>query len=362
MISLVMLPFTILVSVAAFQKVLSFDRPIVSLLAMAGLALLYLLVIHLLQFVRFSANKESGTYRLERGYFGIPIKRQSGPLSDVGLVKLLVHEVEDPDTHTIRPHYHLYLRIGNIHEYLFELSGTLWQCLFQGRELSSFLGRGLQMGKGLMPGKEHDMMEESPDDVKASLAAMRDEKPDQETIIRSAPLGSKLRATAVTLCWTLLPYIVAPILAAACLWAILAVQGTQNGFALDRDSEEVLKVLLVIVVPLSMIVIRYLHAKKFAGWVEDNARYRRNFLRLCTVVFTVLFGLVAIHDYNGWEWLGMNNMGDYLRDAYWFFPIHVMQNYWFPDFWILLFLMRGTYRANLHKRMVEDEEKVTGHS
>jgi hypothetical protein len=362
MIGVVMLPTTILMSIAAFQKVLSINRPIVSLLAMAGLAILYLFVLLLLQFVRFSANKDPGTYSLKRGYLGFPTKRYRGPLSDIGLVKLLVHEVEDPDTHTIRPHYHLCLQVGNVNEYLFELSGTPWQCLLQGRELSAFLGCGLQTGKGLIPGKEHDTHQESPDDVKTNLAAMREDTPDKETVIRSAPLGSKLRATAVTLGWTILPYVVAPILAAASFWAIMAVQGTSNGFALDRDSEEVLKVLLVIVVPLSMILVRYLHARVFARWAEDNARYRRNFLRLSTVILTVLFGIVAMHDYNGWEWLGMNSMGDYLHDAYWFFPIHVMQNYWFPDFFILLLLILGTYRANLHKRMVEEEKNLTGDS
>jgi hypothetical protein len=357
-----MLPFTVLVSIAAFQKVLSIERPIVSLLAIAGLAILYFIVIVLLQFVRFSANKDSGTYKLEWGYFGIPFKRYSGPLRDIEWVRLLVNEIEDPDTHAMRYYYHLHLQIEEKDEYLFELSGTHWQCLLQARELSAFLGRGLQTGKKMMLGKVDDICEEGPDDVKTNLAAMREEKPDDETIIRSARAGSKLRATAVTLGWTLLPYIVATTLAAASFWTIMAVQGTQNGFALDRDSEEVLKVLLVILVPLSMIVVRYLHAKTFAGWVEDNARYRRNFLRLCTVVFTVLFGLVAIHDYNGWEWLGMNSMREYLDDTYWFFPIHVMQNYWFPDFFILLLLVRGTYRANVYTRQVVAEKKLTGDS
>jgi hypothetical protein len=357
-----MLPFTILMSAAAFQKVLSVDRPIASVLTVAGLVLLYLLVIHLLQFVRFSADKDSETYGLQRGYFGIPIKRYGGLLRDIESVKLLVHEVEDPDTHAIHPHHHLCLRIGNKHEYLFELSGTPWESLFQGRELSSFLGCGLQTGKGLIPGKEHDTHEEGPDEVRANLVAMREGKPDDETIVRSAPVESKLRATAVTLGWAILPYIVAPLLAAASFRGIIAIQGTGNRFALKRDSEEVLMVFVAIVVPLSLVVIRYLHARTFARWTEDNPRYRRNFLRLSTVVLTFLFGLVAAHDFNGWEWLGMNSMSDYLRDAYWFFPIHVMQNYWLPDCLILLFLIPGTYRANLHNRAIEEEEKVTGDS
>jgi hypothetical protein len=350
MLGVVVLPATILISVAAFREALSIHRPIVSLLAIAGLALLYFLVIALLQFVRFSVNKDSGTYKLERGIFGIPIKRHSGPLSDIKLVKMLVNEIEDPDTHAMRIYYHLHLQIEEKDEYLFQLSGTYWQSLLQARELSAFLGCALQTGKKMTLGKVDDICEEGPDDVKTNLAAMREERPDEETFIRSVPLGSKLRATGVTLGWTILPYIVAPVLAAASFWAIMAVKGTSNGLPLDRNSKEALKVLLVIVIPLSMIVVRYLHARAFARWGEDNASYRRNFLRLSTVVFAVLFGLVAIHDYNGWEWLGMNSMGEYMRDAYWLFPIHVMQNYWFPDFFILLLLIPGTYRANLYRR------------
>jgi hypothetical protein len=181
---------------------------------------------------------------------------------------------------------------------------------------------------------------------------MVEKGPDETTMVRSASAGKKLRAAAIALGWAVLPYIVVPILATPAFLIIGSmIKANRGDIFFVKDCKDVLKALIAILTPLCMILIRYLHARTFVRRVEDNARYRRNFLLLCIVIFTALFGLVAIHDYYGWEWAGMNGMEDYLRDAYWLFPIHIMQNFWLPDFFILLFLLRGTYRAYLHEHL-----------
>jgi hypothetical protein len=265
---------------------------------------------------------------------------------------LAVNKIEDTDTRAVHPHYHLYLRIGEKDELLFELAGSHWECLLQVRELAAFLDCGLQSTEGIPPGKEDERCTESPEEVKTSLAAMVEKGPDETTMARSASAGKKLRAAAVALGWAVLPYIVVPILAIPAFLIIGAVIKANRGdIFFVRDCKDVLKALVAILTPLCMIAIRYLHARTFVRRVEDNARYRRNFLLLCTVIFTALFGLVAIHDYYGWEWAGMNGMEDYLRDANRLFPLHIMQNFWLPDLFILLFLLPGTYRAYLHEHL-----------
>lgn len=350
LIGLLMVPFTILLAVNIFQNIFRTDSLFKSLLKIVFLAFILIFMRFMFRLIRFSANKNTGAYQLTYGFSRIPTN--SGSLSDIKYVMLAVNKIEDTDTHAVHPHYHLYLRIGEKDEHLFELTGSHWECLLQGRELAVFLGCGLQSAEGIPPGKEDERSTESPEEVKASLAAMVEKGPDETTMMRSASARKKLRAAAVALGWAVLPYIVVPILAIPAFLIIEAVIKANKGdIFFVRDCKDVLKALVAILTPLCMIVIRYLHAKTFVRWAEDNVRYRKNFLLLCTVIFTVLFGLVAIHDYYGWEWAGMNSMEDYLRDAYWLFPIHIMQNFWLPDFFILLFLLRGTYRAYLHKHM-----------
>jgi hypothetical protein len=351
-----MVPFTILLAVNIFQNIFRTDSLFKSLIKIVVLALILVFMRFMFRFIRFSADKNAGTYQLTYGFSRIP--RNSGPLSDIKYVVLAVHEIEDTDTHAIHPHYHLYLRIQEKDDHLFELTGSHWECLLQVRELAAFLGCGLQYAESIPPGKEDERCTENSEEVKASLAAMVEKGPDETTMVRSASIGKKLRAAAVALGWAVLPYIVIPILAIPVFLIIGAVIKANKGdIFFVRDCKDVLKALVAILTPLCMIAIRYLHARTFVRWIEDNARYRRNFLRLCTVIFTALFGLVAIHDYYGWEWAGMNGMEDYLHHSYWLFPIHIMQNFWLPDFFILLFLLRGTYRAYLHEHLVGRVEK-----
>lgn len=355
LVGLLMVPFTILLAVNISQNIFRTDSLFESLIKIAVLAFILVLMRLMFRLIRFSADKNAGTYQLTYGFSRTPAN--SGPLSDINYVVLAVHEIEDTDTHAVHPHYHLYLRIGEKDEHLFELAGSHWECLLQVRELAVFLGCGLQSTDGIPPGKEDERCTENPEEVRASLAAMYEKGPDETTIVRSASAGRKLRAAAVALGWAVLPYIVIPILAIPVFLIIGAVIKANRGdIFFVRDCKEVLKALVAILTPLSMIIIRYLHARTFVRWVEDNVRYRRNFLRLCIVIFTALFGLVAIHDYFGWEWAGMHSMDDYLGDTYQLFPIHIMQNFWLPDFFILLFLLRGTYRAYLHERLVQKGE------
>jgi len=69
------------------------------------------LIAFLLRFQRFRVDKAAGTYVLDQGYFGVPTKKQAGPLKDLEQVRFLLHEVEDTDSHAIRRYHHLYLRI-----------------------------------------------------------------------------------------------------------------------------------------------------------------------------------------------------------------------------------------------------------
>jgi hypothetical protein len=175
-----MVPFTILLAVNISQHLFRTDSLFGSLIKIAVLAFILIIMRLMFRLIRFSADKNSGTYQLTYGFSRIPTNK--GPLSDIKYVVLAVHELEDTDTHAVHPHYHLYLRIGEKDEHLFELAGSHWECLLQVRELAAFLGCGLQFAEGIPTGKEDQRCTESPGEVRASLAAMVEKGPDETTM------------------------------------------------------------------------------------------------------------------------------------------------------------------------------------
>ena len=75
-----------------------------------------------------------------------------------------------------------------------------------------------------------------------------------------------------------------------------------------------------VLVPLCMVLFRFLHARAFVRRVRTEPRYLRNFQRLTAAVLILVFGLVAVHDYMGWEWAGTHGMDSYLRRCSPWFP------------------------------------------
>jgi hypothetical protein len=241
-------------------------------------------------------------------------------------------------------------------EYICELSGDRWLCLLQAREVAAFLDCPLHYSGDVPESHPEPPADEGPEDVKKALAGMREQGPPTEAREFAATFGRKLHAAAVALIWIAVPYVIVPAAAMLFYWAgaavLLWLEGDMRGMK-GEFGEDVMMPMLAIVIPIAMVFARCLHVRVASRWVEARRRYLNNLLIACGVIFSILFGLVGVHDYCGWEFAGMHSMEDFiaLGTDVWYFPIHVVQNYLLFDFFILVLLLPATYQACLRERL-----------
>ncbi len=356
-LGVVMLVSLTMMLVASFEKEISVSRPFSSLAKLLVFGIFYAIGLVLLVVTDLAMDKKAETYVLSRRFLGLRFGRQErGPLSDIHCIIFNTHEVEDTDTHAIRPHYHLYVRIKDRGEHMCELSGDRWLCLLQARELAAFVERPLRYSGGV-PAEEQGACEESLEVVKNQLVAMYDQGPGPDAKEYTATFAKKLHAAAVAMIWVAAPYVIVPATAMLFYWGGAGLLVWLHGDMSEMKGEfgeDVMMPMLAIVIPLAMVFARCLHVRVATRWVELRRRYLRNALVLSGIVFFILFGFVSIHDYCGWEWAGTHGMKSYiaLGSNVWYFPIQLMQNYLLPDFFILVLLLPATYHAYLRERLL----------
>jgi hypothetical protein len=242
-------------------------------------------------------------------------------------------------------------------EYLCELSGDRWLCLLQTRELAAFLDLPLHYSGDIPESAPETPTDETAEEVKKALEAMRDQGAPPDAKEFAATFGKKLHAAAVALVWTAVPYVIVPAAAMLFYWAgaglLIWLEGDMNGMK-GEFGEDVMMPMLAIVIPVAMVFSRCLHVRVASRWVEVRRLYLTRLLVICGVIFFIVFGLVGIHDYCGWELAGTHSMEDFiaLGSKAWYFPIQIMQNYLLFDFLILLKLLPATYHAYLRERLV----------
>ncbi|MCI5224077.1 MAG: hypothetical protein D3924_15755 [Candidatus Electrothrix sp. AR4] len=102
-----------------------------------GVLLLFFgLGIILTQSSMFCADKSKGTYRLAEKWMGISTRKQSGDLKEIDYVIIKENVLHSSDTGG--SFFHIYLQVGDIELYLFQL--TDWLNLTESRRLAFFLG------------------------------------------------------------------------------------------------------------------------------------------------------------------------------------------------------------------------------
>jgi len=106
-----------------------------------GVLLLFIgLGIILTQSSVFCADKSKGTYRLAKKWMGISTRKQSGNIKEIDYVVIKENVLESSDMGG--SFFHMYIQVGGIELYLFQL--TDWLDLTEARILALFLGCSLK--------------------------------------------------------------------------------------------------------------------------------------------------------------------------------------------------------------------------
>jgi len=135
---------------------LSLWNPWHSILIIGVLFFLFAISFMLVQWSTFYADRSNGTYRLSWKWLGIPIRKQSGNLSEIDYVIIKEHVLEFSDQGG--SYLHLYIKARDHELYLFQLTSRLNE--MEVRRLALFLGRPLMFtDKGLLREGTYERLE-----------------------------------------------------------------------------------------------------------------------------------------------------------------------------------------------------------